>query len=168
MKPHCYGEMNWILKYDKENIPERSICDCCYKKSCLEKTLKNKENTKERKWVAEISNSDIWRGDKLDTKEQAIAEGRKLAIEKGLNKFRIGETEPAFNFGIDVDSVIERISETMYEDIGEVAEDYLDDVKSEHLLELEEKLNEVFFKWQKEHGYEPTFYKIINIEEINV
>ena len=120
------------------------------------------------KWVAEISNSDIWRGDEFNTKEQAIAEGRKLAKEDGLNKFKIGETEPAFNFGIDVDSVIERINETMYEDIGEVAEDYLGDVELEHLLELEEKLNEVFFKWQKEHGYEPTFYKIINIEEINV
>ncbi|MCR6515322.1 hypothetical protein M4I33_10630 [Clostridium sp. LY3-2] len=121
------------------------------------------------KWVAEMSlNSDIWHGDEFDTKEQAIAEGRKLAKDDDLNKFKIGQTEPACNFGIDVDNVIERISETMYDDIGEVAEDYLGDVTVEHLLELEEKLNEVFFKWQKEHGYEPTFYKIINIEEINV
>ncbi|WP_194190825.1 hypothetical protein [Clostridium chrysemydis] len=121
------------------------------------------------KFIAEMSlNSDIWHGDEFDTKERALKEGMKLAKEEGVTKFRIGETEPAFNFGIDVDSVIERINETMYEDIGEVAEDYLGDVTVEHLLELEEKLNKVFFQWQKEHGYEPTFYKIINIEEINV
>lgn len=121
------------------------------------------------KWMVNTNlYSDIWSGEEFDTKKQAIEEGRKQAMEEGVNKFEIGEIEPAFNFGIDVDSVIERISETMYEDVGEVAEDYLSDVQTEHLLELEEKLNKVFFKWQKEHGYEPAFYKIINIEEINV
>lgn len=121
------------------------------------------------KWMVNTNlHSDIWRGEEFDTKEQAIEEGRKQAIEEELNKFEIGEVEPAFNFGIDVDRVIEDIQVIMYDDIGEVAEDYLDDVSKEHLLELEEKLNEVFFKWQKEHGYEPTFCKIINIEEINV
>lgn len=121
------------------------------------------------KWMVNTNlYSDIWRGEEFDTKEQAIEEGRKQAIEEELNKFEIGEVEPAFNFGIDVDRVIEDIQVIMYDDIGEVAEDYLNDVSKEHLLELEEKLNEVFFKWQKEHGYEPTFYKIINIEEINV
>ena len=121
------------------------------------------------KWMVNTNlYSDIWRGEEFDTKEQAIKEGRKQAMEEGLNKFEIGETEPPLNVGIDVDRVIEDVQAIMYDDIGEVAEDYLDDVSKEHLLELEEKLNEVFFKWQKEHGYEPNFYKIINIEEIYV
>ena len=160
--------MNWILKYDKENIPKRSICDCCYKNSCLEKTLENRCNSSSGKWQFELLNSDIWRGDEFDTKEQAIEEGRKEAIKEGLIKFRVGQIASPPKFGIEADIVIERISEVMYEDVGEVAEDYLDDVTKEHLLELEEKLNEVFFKWQKEHGYNPTFYKITNIEEIIV
>ena len=120
------------------------------------------------KWTYNINESDIWHGENFDTKEQAISEAKKVAIDEEVNKFYIGETEPPINIGIDVDRVIEDIQQVMYDDNGEVAECYLEDVDSEHLLELEEKLNEVFFKWQKEHGYEPNFYKIINIEEINI
>lgn len=45
-KPHCYGEMKWILKYPKDEIPRSSICNCCYKNKCLELTL-NPEKKKE-------------------------------------------------------------------------------------------------------------------------
>ncbi len=121
------------------------------------------------KWVAEMSlDSEIWRGDTNDTKEQAIKNGIKLAIKEGLDKFRIGESGEPSNFGVDVDQVIENIQEAMYDDIGEVAEDYLEDVTIEDRLELENELNEVFFKWQKEHEYEPNFYKIISEEIIDV
>ena len=40
VKPHCYGKMDWILKYAKDNIPKHAICDCYYKNICVEKTLK--------------------------------------------------------------------------------------------------------------------------------
>lgn len=120
------------------------------------------------KWMYNINESDIWEGEEFDTKEQAISEGKKVAMDEGVNKFYIGETESTGKFGIDVDRTIEDIQQFTYDDVGEVAECYLDDVTQEHLLELEEKLNEVFFKWQKEYGYEPNFYKIINIEEINI
>lgn len=56
----------------------------------------------------------------------------------------------------------------MYSEMGEVAEDYLDDVTTEHLLELEEQLNEVFYKWQEKYNYKPTFYRVISEEIINV
>lgn len=42
-KPHCFGAMIWILKYDKDKIPTSSICDCFYKNKCLELTLNQKE-----------------------------------------------------------------------------------------------------------------------------
>lgn len=45
-KPHCYGEMKWILKYPKDEIPKSSICNCCYKNKCLELTL-NTEKERE-------------------------------------------------------------------------------------------------------------------------
>jgi hypothetical protein len=34
-KPHCYGEMDWILKYPVDKVPKDSICDCQYTNSCL-------------------------------------------------------------------------------------------------------------------------------------
>ncbi|KQB74405.1 hypothetical protein AK964_22980, partial [Clostridium butyricum] len=88
--------------------------------------------------------------------------------KEGLSRFRIGLCEDAENFGIDVDRVIENIQEAMYETIGEAAECYLDDVTKEDALELEKRLNEVFYKWQEEHNYKPSFYKVISEEVIEV
>ncbi len=95
-------------------------------------------------------------------------EGYEIAEKEGLSRFRIGLCEDAENFGIDVDRVIENIQEAMYETIGEAAECYLDDVTKEDALELEKRLNEVFYKWQEEHNYKPSFYKVISEEVIEV
>ena len=96
------------------------------------------------RWTYEVNlNSDIWNGEIFDTKEEAIAEGRKEAIEYKKDSFK-------------------------YDEVGEVAEDYLDDVSKKDALELEEKLNEVFYKWQEEHNYKPSFYKVISEEIIKV
>ncbi|WP_455798055.1 hypothetical protein [Clostridium butyricum] len=94
--------------------------------------------------------------------------GYEIAEKEGLSRFRIGLCEDAENFGIDVDRVIENIQEAMYETIGEAAECYLDDVTKEDALELEKRLNEVFYKWQEEHNYKPSFYKVISEEVIEV
>lgn len=121
------------------------------------------------KWTNEIDlNSDTWRGDIYDSREEAIKEGRKEAIEYEKKYFKVGIIEDVPNFGIDVDKVIEDIQNTMYSEMGEVAEDYLYDVTTEHLLELEEQLNEVFYKWQEKYNYKPTFYRVISEEIINV
>lgn len=32
--PSCYGEMNWILKYEPDKVPRDSICQCGCSKSC--------------------------------------------------------------------------------------------------------------------------------------
>lgn len=121
------------------------------------------------RWTYEVNlNSDIWNGEIFDTKEEAIAEGGKEAIEYKKDSFKVGIIEESTNFGVDIDQVIENIQEAMYDEVGEVAEDYLDDVSKKDALELEEKLNEVFYKWQEEHNYKPSFYKVISEEIIKV
>lgn len=121
------------------------------------------------KWTYEIDiDRDIWRGGVFNTKEEAIEEGNSEAIIEGKMSFKIGITEEIFNFGIDVDRVIEDIQNTMYDEAGEIAEDYLDNVTTEHRLELERELNEVFYKWQEKHNYKPTFYRVISEEIIEV
>lgn len=121
------------------------------------------------KWTNEIDlNSDIWTGDIYDSREEAIKEGRKEAIEYEKNNFKVGIIEDVPNFGIDVDKVIEDIQNTMYGEIGEVAEDYLNDVTIEDLFELEEQLNEVFYKWQEKNNYKPTFYRVVSEEIIDI
>lgn len=121
------------------------------------------------KWTYEVDlNRDIWRGGVFDTKEEAIKEGNSETILEGGRNFKVGITEEVYNFGIDVDRVIEDIQNTMYGEMGELAEDYLDDVTTEHRLELERELNEVFYRWQEKHNYKPTFYRIISEEIIEV
>ncbi|MEG0595087.1 MAG: hypothetical protein RR514_07700, partial [Christensenella sp.] len=40
---HCFGAMDWILKYPIDKIPNTAICSCAYKTKCLELTnLKRK------------------------------------------------------------------------------------------------------------------------------
>ena len=72
------------------------------------------------------------------------------------------------NYGIDVDDLLERINAVTYDDVGEVAEDYLYDVTRNHKEELEEKLNEVFYAWQEKYNYKPYFYTIKDEEVIEL
>ena len=122
-----------------------------------------------KKWTYELDiNSDIWRGGVFNSREEAIEEATKEALIDDIEKFKIGVTKDAPNFGVDVDTVIVDIQNAMYAEVGEVAEDYLDDVNTKHLLELEEQLNEVFYKWQEKYNYKPTFYSIISEEIVNI
>ena len=121
------------------------------------------------KWMVNTNlNLDMWNGELFDTKEQAIEEGKKQAVEKGIIKFKIGETGSYLKVGIDALRVVEDVRAEMYKEIGEMAENYLEDIPLEHVLELEEKINGIFFEWQKEHKYEPDICMVTNIEEIYV
>ena len=118
------------------------------------------------KWTYELDiNSNIWSGGICDSREEAIAEATKEALIDNFNEFKIGQCEE-INHGIDVDDVLERINNTMYDEAGEVAEDYLDNVKDEHKEELEKELNKVFFAWQEKYKYKPNFYIIVDEEVI--
>lgn len=44
---HCYGNMDWILKYPNGKEPPTSVCNCAYSKSCLKLTRQNAEKKAE-------------------------------------------------------------------------------------------------------------------------
>lgn len=149
------------LTFDKYPI----LCDFCRGKEFEIK----EEEIMSKKWTYELDiNRDIWRGGVFNSREEAIEEATKEALIDDIEKFKIGVIKDVPNFGVDVDTVIEDIQNAMYDEIGEVAEDYLDDVSKGHLLELEEQLNEVFYKWQEKYNYKPTFYSIISEEMIEI
>ncbi|AVP54503.1 phage protein [Clostridium tetani] len=121
------------------------------------------------KWTYELNeNSDIWRGEVFNSKEEVIKKASSEAVKYGLNTFKIGIIEEAPNCGIDVDDILERANEIMYDEVGEVAEDYLCYVEEEHKRELEEELNKIFYAWQRKYNYEPDFYKIVHEEVIEL
>lgn len=67
---------------------------------------------------------------------------------------------------VDAEHVIEDVAEYDLDDeIAEWSEDYLLDVKQEHIEELQEELTTVFRKWEKRHGYNNTSFVVF--ETIN-
>lgn len=67
---------------------------------------------------------------------------------------------------VDADHVIEDVIEYDLDDeIAEWSEDYLLDVKQEHVDELQKELTEVFHEWEKRHGYGNTSFVVL--ETIN-
>lgn len=122
----------------------------------------------EGKWCYSF-NEENYEGD-FDTKEQAIAEAiwyYKEDDDIDQDIIWVGQTK-AISLGVNVDRIIEDLGEEAYDQSGEYAEDYLTDVKKSHQRILEERLNNVLYSWMKEFKYEPNFYTVENVEEIEV
>lgn len=67
---------------------------------------------------------------------------------------------------VDAEHVIEDVAEYDLDDeIAEWSEDYLSDIKQEHIDELQKELTEVFRNWEKRHGYNNTSFVVF--ETIN-
>lgn len=67
---------------------------------------------------------------------------------------------------INAERVIENIVECDLDDeIAEWSEDYLLEVKQEHIDELQEELTDVFRKWENRRGYNNTSFVVL--ETIN-
>ncbi|AEB77654.1 hypothetical protein ADU80_04860 [Clostridium botulinum] len=122
-------------------------------------------------WIAEITDidSEIWNSDiEGDTRKEVIKEGMRMAKEEGLVTFRIGRQIPIGIPTLDIDSILEGAYDQVYDEVGEVAEGFLEGVTSEQQKELEEKLNEVFYNWIKKHKFEPSCYIVVDDEFIEV
>lgn len=67
---------------------------------------------------------------------------------------------------VDAEHVIKYVYDSDLDDeIAEWSEDYLSDIKQEHVDELQEELTTVFRKWEKRHGYNNTSFVVL--ETIN-
>lgn len=63
---------------------------------------------------------------------------------------------------VNADRVIENIVESDLDyEIAEYSEDYLLEVKQEHINELQDELTDVFRKWEKRHRYNNTSFVVL-------
>lgn len=118
----------------------------------------------ENQWIYN-TNEEVWMNcGSYDTKKEAIQAG-KDEYEGNRYQFYVGQISN-MNLvpSVDVDRVIDDIAENVYWEVGEAAEDYLNDVRKEDLSELEDKLNEVLLEWMKKHNYSPEYFRVANIE----
>ena len=118
------------------------------------------------KWVASL-NGEEFDYEEFEKKEDAIEYLKELAEEEELKIGYIGQSVDYIP-RIDADCLVERLGEEVYEEIGDCAETYLEDVQKEHLDILDEKLNEVLSDWLKEYNYEPNFSKVEKIRKVDI
>ncbi len=96
-----------------------------------------------------------------DTKEKAITAGKEC-VEELLTVGIMYEPTPSTS----AECVIEQIQADMYEEYGECAEQYLDDVTKEQTDQLDVELNKVIDTWIEKYGLQPNFYGVTDIEYI--
>lgn len=97
--------------------------------------------------------------------EDAVNDFAEIYPDVEVQKVRVGN--PYYYVPtVRADSVIEDIVEyDLDNEIAEWSEDYLLDVKQEHIDELQEELTTVFRKWEERNGYKNTSFVVF--ETIN-
>lgn len=123
------------------------------------------------RWIADIRESEyeVWESDIYgETREEVIRKGLDEAKEQGGEVFRIGyivdEPEPR----LDIEDIIERLSDKVYYELGEVADNYLQEITDKEFEELDKGLNDVFEKWAKKYNKKLSCFKVIKEEIITV
>ena len=103
----------------------------------------------------------------FNSKEEALADARKEADADYLLVY-IGEVnyyeEDCSGLANDI---IETLRERAYDEVDDLADNYMDLTKEEEKI-LEERLKKVILDFQKEFGYEPTFFTVSDVETINL
>lgn len=119
-----------------------------------------------------VKNENEWcwcLGENVGYPQKSIEDAVKDFVETYGNceesKIRVGN--PFYYIPIvDAERVIEGVAEYDLDDeIAEWSEDYLLDVKQEHIDELQKELTAVFREWEKRHGYNNTSFVVF--ETIN-
>ncbi|EAG4505964.1 hypothetical protein CBM20_14655 [Listeria monocytogenes] len=144
---------------------------------------------KDGQWMLNGIDGDRWEAcEYFDTKEEAIFYGIELLTEyncldnkqrrdydlsDGLNlysseheniyTFFVGQTEKV-EFPDTVDSLLEDIAQCVYDDVGEDAQGYLDDVTQAHKKEL----YDLILRWAKQRDYLPRYFTVQSIEKIDI
>ena len=99
------------------------------------------------------------------TKEEAIRYGEN----EYPGNFYVGQVSTKLeSLSVDVEEVLESVAQRVYDEVGEVSEDYLRIIEREHVDELEENMNKVLNEWLAKHNYEPNFYHVHNIELVEM
>ncbi len=113
-----------------------------------------------------VTQSDeFWNGfEDFRLREEAVSFGLG---EFGGEAFYTGTVEPVDRdylvaFAINGDSIAEALSEAAYEQVGEVAEGWLD---TEKMAELESTLRAATRKWFDDAHPELPFWKVVNITQ---
>lgn len=133
------------------------------------------------KWMNNPYEDGDWLGEKFDTREEAIEDGRRqyrealagyasdlfddcedLSEAKSFYVARIERFAPR----VDAEHVLERIGEAAYDFGGEYGEDYLMHVSEPDKDDLQASLQKAFDDWTVRTRNEPGFYTCVDTEKV--
>lgn len=107
------------------------------------------------------TDEEAFRGE-FSTREEALSEGAD-----GLTGITVwtGKCVPVNikKYLPDACEILERMAESAYEDAGDVAESWIDDVSKEQRNELTDAISAVITSWLDKHKYQPNFW---NVEDV--
>lgn len=124
-------------------------------------------------WM-ENDNCDIWDRDEFTTIEECISDAYDCGYEPGETIY-VGECQKVEVGGIYFDDVLERVEETMYDEVGAVSEGW--DISSitgaysdrkEIYEKYQNKLENLVMEYIKEIKEIPSFYKVVNVGPVKV
>lgn len=122
------------------------------------------ENKKQYCWVTPNGI-----GGPEDSVEQAVKSYLCLHRPDENADIVIGIGHPSFYIpDIDGDIVIESVIDQLPDEVYDTDEDYLYDVKREHVNELSEELTKVFRAWVNRHGYHHSGIFVENSEPYHI
>ena len=117
--------------------------------------------------------ANIWMNEEFDSIQECIEDARSNGFEKGDTIF-IGECKPVEITGIDFDSVLESVEQSVYEEVGQVSEGWTigyirgNTARAAVLEKYDKKLLDLVMQYLEEIHEVPNFYKIINVKEYKV
>lgn len=120
------------------------------------------------------SNDDayIWDGETFDNIEECIEDAKSHGAHAGDSIF-VGECKNVEIGGIDLDDILYRVEENVYEQIGEVSENWnIYSTSGDYTYrkpiydKYDEKLRQLVLDYIEEIGETPKFQRIVNVQEI--
>ena len=102
-----------------------------------------------------------WNGP-FSTVNEAIQDAEEmLEGDEEMPNIEVGEVRhPKISDFISADGIVDIIAETAFDNYGECAGYFLEDVKGEQIMQLELLLEVVLEGWAKKHGLQPCFFAV--------
>lgn len=118
------------------------------------------------KWTYNLKGAPYWRNPVFATRDKAISVAKAAlgGMDVPLVVAKVQDGDPSFI--VNVDLILQDIQEIFTNRFGEVANDYLADVKEVEKNYLQERLTKQVATWMQRENYTPKFYTVYDIEDI--
>lgn len=120
------------------------------------------------RWIYSENEELYWEySEEFDSREEAI-ESAQDDDEIEEDYIYVGKKVEPTVCGVDLDYMLENIAENTTFGLDGFGDDFLMDVKKEHYEELEESINEIFYKWLEKYNYKPTWFVVEDVNYVKI